>query len=485
MVVSGTEVAKNNTRDSCWVVVHGQVWDVTEFLDEHPGGANLIIKCAGRDATEDYDSIHNPHLISETLPPDRCLGPVDPATLPRPRAPMTRTDAAAKSEPAVYPHLGAIINVDDFERVAERYLSPMGWAYYSSGADDERSLHDARRVFRKLALRPRILRDVDAVSTATTILGFPSSLPLYISPTGQAKYAHPEAETLLSRAAGEEGIVYCMPTKPSASVESIFGARADEAQPLFFQLYVDRDRDRAKATIRKAERLGARALFVTVDSPVIGKRERDERLATTTTVGDDDDDDDEASSEPGPAGGVAKTTASGLLNAGLTWDDLTWIRETTSLPVVIKGVQSVEDALVARERGVDGVVLSNHGGRSQDTAQPPMVTLLEIRRYAPHLLAPETRAAGFQVFVDGGVRRGTDVLKALALGATAVGIGRPFLYSMTAGYGKAGVRRLVRILRRELETNMALAGARTVGDIVPEMVNSERAEKEVTGRVKL
>ncbi|WQF82685.1 Putative FMN-dependent dehydrogenase, cytochrome b5-like heme/steroid binding protein [Colletotrichum destructivum] len=469
MVVNGTEVAKNNTRDSCWVVVHGQVWDVTEFLNEHPGGANLIIKCAGRDATEDYDSIHNPDLITETLSPDRCLGPVDPATLPRPQEPST--DATAKPEPAANPHLGAIINVDDFERVAERYLSPMGWAYYSSGAEDERSLHDSRRVFRKLALRPRILRDVDTVCTATTILGLPSSLPFYISPTGQAKYAHPEAETLLSRAAGEEGIVYCMPTKPSASIESIFGARANEAQPLFFQLYVDRNRDKAQATIRKAERLGARAIFVTVDSPVIGKRERDERL----TVGD------EPFSE---AGGVAKTTASGLLNAGLTWDDLTWIRETTSLPIVIKGVQSVEDALIAHERGVDGVVLSNHGGRSQDTAQSPMVTLLEIRRYAPHLLAPETRA-GFQVFVDGGIRRGTDVLKALALGATAVGIGRPFLYSMTAGYGEAGVRRLVRILRHELETNMALAGAKTVGDIVPEMVNSERAEKEVTGRVKL
>ncbi|KAL0937192.1 glycolate oxidase [Colletotrichum truncatum] len=466
MVVSGTEVAKNNTKDSCWVVIHGQVWNVTEFLEEHPGGAKLIFNCAGRDATEEYDSIHNPDLIAETLSPDCCLGPVDPSTLPQ----QSSAPEPEKPKPA-FPHLGAIINADDFEKVAEKYLSEMGWAYYYSGAEDELSLQDSRRIFRRLALRPRVLRNVDAIDTKTSILGLPSSLPFYISPTGQAKYAHPEAETLISKAAGKEGIIYCMPTKPSASIDAIFGARVSDQQPLFFQLYVDRNREKAQATIRKAESLGAKAIFVTVDSPVIGKRERDERL----TVGD------EPFSEPS---GVAKTTASGLLNAGLTWTDLEWIRETTPLPIVIKGIQSVEDALIAYEHGVDGIVLSNHGGRSQDTAQAPMLTLLEIRRYAPHLLAPEAKKK-FQVFVDGGIRRGTDILKALALGASAVGIGRPFLYSMTAGYGEAGIRRLLQILRHELETNMALAGAASVKDIVPELVNSERAEKEVTGRVKL
>ncbi|KAF6790018.1 glycolate oxidase [Colletotrichum sojae] len=465
MVVSGIEVAKNNTRDSCWVVVHGQVWDVTDFLDEHPGGAKLIFKCAGGDATEDYDSIHNPDLIAETLSPDRCLGPVDPASVPRkPSAPASETQKPA------FPHLGHMISADDFEKAAQSYLSPMGWAYYSSGAEDEHSVRDSRRVFRRLALRPRVLRNVDAINTSTSILGVSSSMPVYISPTGQAKYAHPDAETLIARAAGREGVAYCMPTKPSASIESIFDARVDSSQPLFFQLYVDRDRSKAEAIIRRAEALGARAIFVTVDSPVIGKRERDERL----TVGD----------EPSDAGGVAKATSSGLLNAGLTWDDLSWIREATTLPIVIKGIQSMEDAVLAYEYAVAGIVLSNHGGRSQDTAQAPMLTLLEIRRYAPHLLAPEARDR-FQVFVDGGIRRGTDVLKALALGASAVGVGRPVLYALTCGYGEVGVRRLLQILRRELETNMALAGAASVGDIVPEMVNSERAEKEVTGRVKL
>lgn len=370
------------------------------------------------------------------------------------------------------PPLGAIVNVDDFEKVAERHLSPTGWAYYSSGAEDEISMQEARQVFRSLYLRPRILRDVRAVSAARNILGCPSSLPIYISPTGSAKYAHPDGEKLIARAAGKEGLIYCMPTSPSATWEDIFAARTAAEQPLFCQLYLNQDINKAKDLIRKANRLGARAIFVTVDSPVIGKRERDERLV----VGDD------------PfiptGGGVAKTGSAGLLNAGLTWRDLTWIKQTSSVPVVIKGVQSVEDAVLAYQHGVDGIVLSNHGGRSQDTAQAPMTTLLEIRRFAPWLLSVK-EGKRFEVFVDGGIRRGTDVLKALALGATAVGIGRPVLYAMTAGYGENGIRRMVQILRAELETNMALVGTTTCEELIPEMVNSERAERDVTSRAKL
>lgn len=436
-------------------------------MEKHPGGARLILRHAGGDATESYESIHNADLVSETLKPSHCLGAVDSSNLPpvesKPKQPMD-------SKPVV-PPLGAVINVDDFEKVAQEYLSPAGWAYYSSGAEDELSIQDSRRVFQKLALRPRVLRDVTDVSASTSILGLPSSLPIYISPTGSAKFAHPAAEPLIVAAAGKEGIHYCMPTSPSATLESIFDARVVESQPLFCQIYVNRDREKAKAQIRRSEKLGAKALFVTVDSPVIGKRERDERL----TAGDDP--------FVASSAGFARAGSSSLLNAGLTWKDLAWIRETTSLPLVIKGIQSVEDAVLAYQHEVDGIVLSNHGGRSQDTAQAPMLTLLEIRKYAPKLLSRQGRR--FQVFLDGGIRRGTDVLKALALGATAVGIGRPVLYSMSAGYGEDGIRRLIQILRGELETNMALAGAARVEDLVPGMVNTERAEWRVSRRVKL
>ncbi|KAI5861991.1 glycolate oxidase [Durotheca rogersii] len=439
------------------------------FVDEHPGGAGAILKCAGQDATESYDEVHDRGLVEETLPPESYLGNVDISTLPRRQS---SEDTVEGQDGFPYPPLNAIVSLADFEAVAKKYLTSAGWAYYSSGADDEFSISDAFRIFRKMTMRPRVLRPVEPVSASTTILGCQSSLPVYFSPTGMGKYAHRDAEQIIAAVSGKENLIYCMPT--SAPREAVFKARSVSDQRLFFQLYTGRNRERTKALIRNVEALGAAAIFLTVDTPVLGKRERDDRVRAA--AGED-------TISP-TSGGVAKVSSRGLLNPLLSWDDLGWIRETTRLALVLKGVQTVEDAVLAYGRGVDGIVLSNHGGRSQDTAQAPILTLLEIRRHAPHLLSPEVRTK-FQVFVDGGVRRGTDVIKAIALGATAVGIGRPVLYSMCAGYGDKGLRRLVQILRTEVETNMALAGARHVGELVPEMVNSERAEKEVSRRVKL
>ncbi|KAF4119344.1 L-lactate dehydrogenase (cytochrome) [Geosmithia morbida] len=466
--VDGAEVSRHSDETSCWIVIHGKVWDVTDFLHEHPGGTGVILKRAGRDATEAYDEVHDASLIEETLPAKRCVGRLADGTL------IGKEETVKEPQPATspIPPLNTIISVGDFERVAAQYLSSAGWAYYSSGADDELSIADARRLFGRITLRPRILRPVEPVSAVTDILGYHSSLPIYLSPTGLGKYAHKDAENIIAASAGKEGIIYCMPT--GSSHQAIFNSRVSSDQPLFFQLYSNRDPERSKELIRKAERMGAAAVFVTVDTPVLGKREKDDRLRAAEgddTLGDD-------------AGGVAKVTSLSLLNPLLTWEDLKWMRDTTKLPIVLKGVQTVEDAVMAYESGVAGIVLSNHGGRSQDTAQSPIITLLEIRRYAPHILDRSSRHR-FQVFVDGGVRRGTDVVKALALGATAVGIGRPVLYSMCGGYGEAGLRRMIGIFRAEIRTNMALAGAANVDGLVPQMVNSERAENEVSRRVKL
>ncbi|KAK7757654.1 hypothetical protein SLS62_000031 [Diatrype stigma] len=430
------------------------------------------MKCAGRDGTTMYDTVHGPELVAETLAPEKCLGSVKPGSLVREKATVQEATKGKQPPPHTrWPPLGSIVNVDDFEKVAHSYLTAAGWAYYSSGAEDELSLQDTRRLFRRITFRPRVLRRVEPVSPATRILGHPSSLPFYISPTGLGRYAHPEAEPILARAAGKAGIVYCMPT--AIAHEAVFGARARPDQPLFLQLYANRERGRSEALVRRAEALGAAAVFLTVDSPVLGRRERDDRVKVA-------EGEDLLSAE----GGVAKASSRGLLNPLLTWDDVDWLRGITRLPIVIKGVQTVEDAVLAHDRGVQGVVLSNHGGRSLDTAQAPLLTLLEIRRHAPHLLARGVRDR-FQVFVDGGVRRGTDVLKALALGASAVGIGRPFLYALTAEYGEAGVTRLIDMFRAEIETSMALLGAASLDDLVPEMINSERAENEMSRRVKL
>ncbi|KAI8624997.1 glycolate oxidase [Xylariaceae sp. FL1651] len=472
-LVDGAEVAKHSTKQDCWVVINGKVWDVSEFLDSHPGGASVIFKYAGQDATEAYDEVHDPELVTSTLPPGKCLGSVRPDSLPRPqqREVASVPQAATKTG---YPPLGSIVNVDDFEKVAQSYLTPTGWAYYSGGAEDEVSLMDTRRLFRMITFRPRVLRRVEPVSTTVKILGHLSSLPFYITPTGLGRYAYRNAESALARAAGKEGVIYCMPT--TAAHEAVFEARSNPEQPLFFQLYTTRERTKAQEMIRKVEALGASAIFVTVDSPVLGRREADERVKFA--------DGQVVSSGVAGVAGVARAGSLTLLNPMLTWDDLKWVRETTSLPLVLKGIQTVEDAVIAYEHGVQGIVLSNHGGRSLDTAQAPILTLLEIRKHAPHLLAPSTRDK-FQVFLDGGIRRGTDVLKALALGASAVGIGRPFLYALTADYGEAGVVRLLQMLRFEIETSMALAGATTVEELVPEMINSERAESEMSRRVKL
>lgn len=177
--------------------------------------------------------------------------------------------------------------------------------------------------------------------------------------------------------------------------------------------------------------------------------------------------------------GIAKANT-GFINANLDWDMVDWLRKATKLPIVIKGVQSVEDAVTAFNHKVDGIVLSNHGGRSQDTAQPPLLTLLEIDRYAPHILGKH-----MQIFVDGGIRRGTDIIKALALGANAIGIGRPVLYSMSGGYGEHGIRRMIQLLRNELQTNMAFIGASKVGDIERNMINTRELERMMVGSVKL
>lgn len=168
--------------------------------------------------------------------------------------------------------------------------------------------------------------------------------------------------------------------------------------------------------------------------------------------------------------GVAASNNS-FINGDVDWGIIAWLRSITNLPIVVKGIGCVEDAVAAYDHGADAIVLSNHGGRSQDTSQPPLLTLLEIRTYAPHIMGKK-----MQIFVDGGVRRGTDVLKALCLGANAVGIGRPVLFSMSAGYGHYGIRRMIQILRREIETNMAFLGARTIADLSPSMINTKPLE---------
>lgn len=183
--------------------------------------------------------------------------------------------------------------------------------------------------------------------------------------------------------------------------------------------------------------------------------------------------------EASHSSGIAKANT-GFINPDIDWGVIEWLRAVTDLPIVVKGIQCVEDAVTAYKQGVDGIVLSNHGGRSQDTSQPPLLTLLEINYHAPYILGRK-----MEVFIDGGIRRGTDIIKALALGATAVGVGRPVLYSMAGGYGEFGVRRMLQILRNELKTNMAFIGASSIEEIGRSMLNTRRIERLMVGSPKI
>ena len=459
------DLSQHNSRQSCWLAIHGTVWDVTSFIDKHPGGASLILSNSGKDATSTYEDFHSPEIVKQTLGLDAKRGLLRPET-PAERSQRNGIEEKKLSAKAKQPSLRAMVSLADFEKMASVHMSPAAWAYVISGADDEISCHENARAYSKVFLRPRVLRNVQTVDCSTTILGQKSSLPFYTSPVGLGKMVHPDGECAIANAVGKEGIIQVVNTVSSMPIEQIMVSRVNAEQPVFWQLYADRDLDKSITFVRRVERAGVKAIWLTVDSPVVGKRERDERAAASGDATETMEEIVESDKATGLA--VANT---GFINAGIDWSIVDWLRRITKLPIVIKGIQRHEDAAIAFDHKVNGIVLSNHGGRSQDTAQPPLLTLLEINKFAPHILGKH-----MEVFVDGGIRRGTDIVKALALGATAVGIGRPTLFSMAGGFGSYGVRRMIQVLRRELEINMAMIGARNIDELDSSMLNTRQLE---------
>jgi len=439
---------------------------MTSFVDSHPGGPALILSQGGKDATSAYSDFHDPELVEETLGIDARKGVLvsNETAKHAPTHDMEGSSVPQQSIAAL--SLRAMVSLADFEERASACMTPAAWAYVTSGADDEISCRENARAYSRVFLRPRVLRDVQTIDCSTTILGQRSSLPFYTSPVGLGKLVHSDGECAIALGAGIEGVIQVVNTVSSMPIERIMESRVNAEQPVFLQLYADRDLSKSVAFVHRVQKAGVKAIWLTVDSPVVGKRERDERLAGS---GDTGETMQEIVDSTG-AGGVAAANT-GFINAGIDWGIIEWLRGITNLPIVIKGIQCHEDASLAFEHGVDGIVLSNHGGRSQDTAQPPLLTLLEVNKFAPHILGKN-----MQVFVDGGIRRGTDIIKALALGATAVGIGRPTLFSMAGGFGSYGVRRMIQILRRELQINMAMVGARRIGDLSSGMLNTRRLE---------
>ncbi|UZJ53407.1 hypothetical protein CBS101457_002727 [Exobasidium rhododendri] len=459
-MISMDEVNEHNsTKKGLWVAIQGQVYDLTDFVDSHPGGKNVILKNAGKDVTDLYVPIHPANAIAESLIPSQHLGQVDPRTIKKAQiGELSEREKKRIHARENLPPLGTILNLDDFEQVAKTILSDQAWAYYSSAGDDEITKHQNRSSYSRIWFKPRILRSVGSVDASSSLITgkHNTSLPVYISPAAMAKLGHPEGELNLTRAAGKAGIVQGISANASISLDEMLDARL-QGQPVFYQLYVNKDRSASEKILQKVQDKDVSAIMLTVDAPVMGNRERDMRAKG------------EEVETGGGAGGATKgggvaQAISGYIDPDLSWNDIAWLKQKCSLPLILKGIQTVADVELAVRHGCQGVVLSNHGGRSLDYAPAPIDVLIELRQTRPDLFKK------IEVYVDGGVRRGTDVLKALALGATAVGLGRPFLYAQS-GYGEAGASRAIQILQDEIERGMRLLGVTSLSQLTPDMID--------------
>jgi isopentenyl diphosphate isomerase/L-lactate dehydrogenase-like FMN-dependent dehydrogenase len=349
------------------------------------------------------------------------------------------------------------INIADFEKRARERMDSSAYDYFAGGANDERTVADNLRAFDRWVIRPRVLSGVGEADTSTTVLGFPLNLPVALAPTALNRLGHPDGELAAARAAGAAGTLMCSSTIASSSLEEIAAAATG---PLWFQLYVYRDRDVTRDLVRRAEAAGYKALVLTVDTPRLGRRERDVRNRFTLPA-DVSIRNLERYGTPEALRWAASSSFTEyvhkLLDASLTWESVDWLRTITSLPLLIKGVLTAEDAELCVQHDISAIVVSNHGGRQLDGAIATMDALPEIVQKV---------AGRVPVLLDGGVRRGTDVFKALAAGASAVLIGRPYLWGL-ASDGEVGVRKVLEIFRTELELTMTLAGCSSIKSITP------------------
>lgn len=352
------------------------------------------------------------------------------------------------------------LNLRELEALAQARLPQMVWDYYASGADDERCVRRNCDAYEQIQLHYRVLVDVARRSLETTVLGQQLSMPIAVAPTAFHKLAHADGELASVRGAGDAGTLFILSTLSNTAVEEVVAAASG---PVWFQLYVYKDRAATEALVRRVEAAGCKALVLTVDAPLLGRRERDVRNGFVLPAGLGIENMFAAGYARMPAvsgeSGLAAYFAQ-LLDPSLTWDAVAWLRSITKLPVVVKGLVRADDAVRAIEHGAAGVVVSNHGGRQLD-ASPATIDVL------PRIV--DAVAGRGEVLLDGGIRRGADVVKALALGARAILVGRPVLWGLAHG-GRAGVAGALAMLRRELDLAFALCGCPDVASVTRDLV---------------
>lgn len=353
-----------------------------------------------------------------------------------------------------------LLNLLEYESAAKELIDPVAFDYFSSGANDEITLKENQAAFARVLLYPRMLRDVSTRSMETRVLGQKISLPVLIAPMAFQKMAHKEGELGTMQAANQSGSIMVLSTLSTCTIEEVAGQAKDN---LWFQLYVYRDRGLTRSLVERAEAAGCKALVLTVDSPMLGRREKDVRngfslpegLSAANLIQQGVD------ALPGKVGesGLAAYIAS-LYDQSLSWKDLEWLQSISKMPVLVKGVLRADDAKLALEHGAAGIIVSNHGGRQLDTVPATIEAL-------PYII--EAVDGKVEVLLDGGIRRGTDVLKALALGAKAVLLGRPILWGL-ALRGAAGALGVLQLLAAELDLAMALAGVKKLDEISTDLL---------------
>lgn len=363
---------------------------------------------------------------------------------------VTAAPTNAEREPTDTENLDQLVCLSDFEPAAQRRMSHSAWEYFSSGVADEITLRWNREAYDRLRLRPRVLVDVSRIDTGVSLLGQQLPHPILLAPAADQRMIHSEGEVATARGAGEAGTTFVLSSFTNTAVEEV---AKNASGPLWFQLYVQRDRGFTRDVVQRVEAAGCKAVCVTVDVPTFGPRNRQARAKYELAPGLGRPHLPPA--KKGDVGGGRLQVFPQWVEPALTWRDIGWISSICKIPVLIKGVLNPEDADRAAEEGIAGIIVSNHGARNLDTVPATIDALPQV---------VDKVAGRILVLVDGGIRRGTDVVKALALGANAVLIGRPYLYGLAVG-GHDGVKRVIEILRNELEMTMGLLGRASIQSI--------------------
>ncbi|EED16126.1 (S)-2-hydroxy-acid oxidase, putative [Talaromyces stipitatus ATCC 10500] len=469
------ELGQHSKENDAWIAVNGEIWDMAGFGGIHPGGADVIYEYFGRDASEVYNEYHSPGLISKHLGPGKRIGRLQQTLQQNDTAPSISAIGSALA--ISKPPLTSMLNLYDFEEVAKSTFSDKSWAYISGASNDSWTMAANHDWYKRIMLRPRVLRDVSACRLETIIFGTKFGMPIFNAPASLVRMAHPEGELAIARGASALGSTMIIPMMSSYSTDEIVEEMPPD-HPFLFQVYVHPDRKFTANLLQDVcSRLKPIAIIVTVDLPAFPKREANERLAIKKAMEAEKAAMGGKESAP-PGSSTASKGQNQARSAGqniasnLVWDDIEWIKKLTKLPVVLKGIQSAADAEKAYRLGCDGIYISNHGGRALDTSMPSILVLMEIQMTCPEILDK------MEVFIDGGIRRGTDVLKAICLGAKGVCLGRPMFYA--ANYGSAGVEHALKLVADELQVAMQLVGINSLDEANPSFLNSLELQRYVS-----